>query len=696
MGAYRSKPEKEKIYESGGNESIRFASCSMQGWRIHQEDAHNCIIDFMPKMGFFAVYDGHGGPEVAQYLSLHFPDYLKNSQILNNFDSENLPKLEEIQNLLGQAFLQFDETLANPNVMEKLTVLKGDSSQQKDSPKTEKEEQDELMAEAIALSEESRTSLDKIIKRYTKYQEYLIKNQPLENVEEEVEEEEVIEWSTERASRRATKRSVMLFNSPQIPKRIKLSGQSETEKETGKSSKSASSETPEEKEACIDDIPVPMDKEESSPTNGKIDEKINKNNKEEGNGKIEAVHLIAGKEEELVLPALEEYVVSSTSTTSNTIDSGQKIKTPKKTTPIKEEKNQNIVEQVEEGPSSSSSSLDINKDNKPGIAQLLEGLDEGNINNEEEDSDYKVEDDEGDVADSTSNEVEDEEEGEAEDGASGEDEEEEDDDSLEEEDLNSLMMRTGSTRAGFDSGSTACVAFLLEKHIIVANVGDTRSVLCRSKKALDLSSDHKPEDDLEKERIVAAGGNVSSDGRVNGGLNLSRAFGDHFYKQESKLPLSSQQIIALPDITVTQRDFENDDFLVVACDGIWNSLTSQQVCDFILERINRIGLKEIVAEICDHCCANDTGGDGTGCDNETIILIDLKKERPISPQVTSSTNTLNIEQENSNQQQQPTTTTISSNPTEEQSTTTKILQKESQNLNENEKMEGEEKEEEGK
>jgi len=64
---------------------------------------------------------------------------------LNNFDSENLPALKEIQNLLGQAFLQFDETLANPNVMEKLTILKEDSSRQKDSPKTEKEEQDELM-----------------------------------------------------------------------------------------------------------------------------------------------------------------------------------------------------------------------------------------------------------------------------------------------------------------------------------------------------------------------------------------------------------------------------------------------------------------------------------------------------------------------------------------------------------------------
>lgn len=651
MGAYRSKPEKDKLYESGGNESIRFASCSMQGWRIHQEDAHNCIIDFMPKMSFFAVYDGHGGPEVAQYLSLHFPDYLKNLQVLNNFDSENLPTLEEIQNLLRQAFLQFDETLINPNVMEKLNGLKGDGSQQKDSSKTEKEEQDELMAEAIALSEESRISLPKIIKRYTKYHEFL-KNQLSGTEEGEVEEEEVVEWSTERASRRATKRSVMLFNSPQIPKRIKLSG--ETEKEAGGSSKSSSNETSEtekpqeEKEGFIDDIPIPMGKElnkikkeEKSPTNGKMSEKISKN-KEEGKVKVEAVQLIAGKEEELVLPALEEYVVSSTSTTTTTtnIVSDKKVKTPKKKSPVKEDKNK-IIEQVEEGPSSSSSNLDVTK--KEGIAQLLENLDEGN-NNEEEDSDYKVEEDEGDVADSTSNEVEDEEEADEEDVENGEDEEEEES-SLEEEDLNSLMMRTGSTRAGFDSGSTACVAFVLEKHIIVANVGDTRSVLCRSKQAIDLSADHKPEDDLEKERIVAAGGNVSSDGRVNGGLNLSRAFGDHFYKQESKLPLSSQQIVAVPDITITQRDPENDDFLIVACDGIWNSLTSQQVCDFVLERINRIGLKEIVAEICDHCCANDTGGDGTGCDNETIILIDLKKERPLSPQVTSSTNPLNIEQE---------------------------------------------------
>lgn len=53
--------------------------------------------------------------------------------------------------------------------------------------------------------------------------------------------------------------------------------------------------------------------------------------------------------------------------------------------------------------------------------------------------------------------------------------------------------------------------------MIVANVGDSRAVLCRDGKAVDLSVDHKPEDTKEKGRIEAAGGIVSDDGRVNGG-----------------------------------------------------------------------------------------------------------------------------------------------------------------------------------
>lgn len=43
--------------------------------------------------------------------------------------------------------------------------------------------------------------------------------------------------------------------------------------------------------------------------------------------------------------------------------------------------------------------------------------------------------------------------------------------------------------------------------------------------AVDMSVDHKPEDAVETARINKAGGKVTSDGRVNNGLNLSRALG---------------------------------------------------------------------------------------------------------------------------------------------------------------------------
>lgn len=83
---------------------------------------------------------------------------------------------------------------------------------------------------------------------------------------------------------------------------------------------------------------------------------------------------------------------------------------------------------------------------------------------------------------------------------------------------------------GSSSGCTAVVALLSGRDLYVANAGDSRCVVCRDGKALDMSLDHKPEDKEELERIRKAGGRVTMDGRVNGGLNLSRAIGDHAYK----------------------------------------------------------------------------------------------------------------------------------------------------------------------
>nr|2I0O_A Chain A, Ser/Thr phosphatase [Anopheles gambiae] len=178
---------------------------------------------------------------------------------------------------------------------------------------------------------------------------------------------------------------------------------------------------------------------------------------------------------------------------------------------------------------------------------------------------------------------------------------------------------------GKDSGCTAVVALLHGKDLYVANAGDSRCVVCRNGKALEMSFDHKPEDTVEYQRIEKAGGRVTLDGRVNGGLNLSRAIGDHGYKMNKSLPAEEQMISALPDIEKITVGPE-DEFMVLACDGIWNFMTSEQVVQFVQERINKPGMKlsKICEELFDHCLAPHTRGDGTGCDNMTAIIVQFK------------------------------------------------------------------------
>ena len=109
-----------------------------------------------------------------------------------------------------------------------------------------------------------------------------------------------------------------------------------------------------------------------------------------------------------------------------------------------------------------------------------------------------------------------------------------------------------------------------------------RCVLSRGGEAIDMSLDHKPEDAVEYRRICAAGGYVS-DGRVDGNLNLSRAIGDLAYKDNTSIPAADQKISAQADIRSCALS-HNDECIIVACDGIWNSMTSQQVVDFVRAR----------------------------------------------------------------------------------------------------------------
>jgi len=71
--------------------------------------------------------------------------------------------------------------------------------------------------------------------------------------------------------------------------------------------------------------------------------------------------------------------------------------------------------------------------------------------------------------------------------------------------------------------------------IICSNAGDSRTIMCQGGKAVDLSVDHRPEDETEKARIEAAGIKVIGD-RVNGTLKVARAIGDTEFKVNKDIP----------------------------------------------------------------------------------------------------------------------------------------------------------------
>merc|ERR1719487_1930883 len=104
-------------------------------------------------------------------------------------------------------------------------------------------------------------------------------------------------------------------------------------------------------------------------------------------------------------------------------------------------------------------------------------------------------------------------------------------------------------------GCTAvCVLVSPEGEICCANAGDSRAILCRAGKAVELSHDHKPNHETEKRRIEAAGGYVEeitsgarTHYRVNGNLNLSRAIGDLEYKKQPDLGHERQIISCHPE-----------------------------------------------------------------------------------------------------------------------------------------------------
>ncbi|XP_004253091.1 protein phosphatase 2C 53 isoform X1 [Solanum lycopersicum] len=180
-------------------------------------------------------------------------------------------------------------------------------------------------------------------------------------------------------------------------------------------------------------------------------------------------------------------------------------------------------------------------------------------------------------------------------------------------------------------GSTAVVAVVCSSHIIVANCGDSRAVLCRGKEPMALSVDHKPNREDEYKRIEAAGGKVIqwNGHRVFGVLAMSRSIGDKYLKP---------WIIPDPEVTFIPRT-KDDKCLILASDGLWDVMTNEEACDMARKRIlmwhKKYGATlpvergegiDPASQAAAECLSNRALQKGSK-DNITVIVVDLKAQK---------------------------------------------------------------------
>ena len=189
----------------------------------------------------------------------------------------------------------------------------------------------------------------------------------------------------------------------------------------------------------------------------------------------------------------------------------------------------------------------------------------------------------------------------------------------------------------YDTSGCTCCAMLITPSglVFVGNVGDTRAVLCRGSEdtfngdtlngattsdlcrgvAVPLSFDQKPTDPRELSRIVEVGGFVTEDGRLGGCIGVARAIGDIDLKQAvTELEVNKEEVsgveggeereeeereeesglCCVPDVTECLLS-SRDEFIVVACDGLWDVMGSVEVVRWCWFTVGVVGVVGVVS-----------------------------------------------------------------------------------------------------
>jgi len=153
-------------------------------------------------------------------------------------------------------------------------------------------------------------------------------------------------------------------------------------------------------------------------------------------------------------------------------------------------------------------------------------------------------------------------------------------------------------------GTTAVIA-VLDQHnkLTVANVGDSEAILCRGSKAIPLSTPHNPhKSQAEKERVLSVGGKIWNNRVGHPALNakffsiaVSRSIGDMMYKNPEITQNKQSGLIADPEINQVFLT-DDDNFLILACDGLFDVITEQEAVDFVYEHMKTTDDLEAIAK----------------------------------------------------------------------------------------------------
>ena len=164
------------------------------------------------------------------------------------------------------------------------------------------------------------------------------------------------------------------------------------------------------------------------------------------------------------------------------------------------------------------------------------------------------------------------------------------------------------------AGTTALVTVVTPTQLTVANLGDSRAVLSRRNfEILPLSTDHKGLATDERERIAREGGRVDPDGYVGGLVQVSRAFGDIDPKTGDKI----QGLSSTPDIVTRALEPHADEFLLLACDGLWDFISADGAVSFVTKRMGATkgDVRQTAEDLVQHAL------DRKSNDNVTVLLV---------------------------------------------------------------------------